>query len=512
MLCSALTPSAWLESATGHPPGGLEWGPLLFKAMLVVNAILLWKLRFAAAGRALDLESWWPSRRAMAMLGVLLTAAFVLRVYKLETCLWLDEVFALVESIRPPALTILTSFPTQNNHMLYSVLAHACSSVAGESFAAIRVPAVVFGVASIVPMFLLARKLAGEAEALLACAVMTFSYHHVWFSQSARGYTGLLLFALLATWLWLEARDCGGNWWLAYAVACFFGMWVHMTMAFVLAGHGIAWIASFRETRWAPIPAWIATVTATTQVYALALPEFLRSAAGEVSLPSQWIRPAWLAGEIVRSLSVAFAGVAVVAIGGIIAAAGFITIWRRDRAAALQLVLPGAICAAAMLALGHNLWPRFFFFSMGFGLLVAIRGAFAVAPSAKLGTALAGLLIAASIYTLPRVYSFPKQDFTGARDWVESQRSGAERIAAVGLAAKVYPYFAPAWPAPATDAEFARLAEPEWVVYTLPPQLQAWHPDIWRTVHERYELARTFPGTLGAGEVIVCRARKRGAL
>src|SRR3712207_8760073 len=59
-----------------------------------------------------------------------------------------------------------------------------------------------------------------------------------WFSQNARGYMGLLLFTLLAMWFWLEAIDTNKwKWWGLYAAAIVGGMWVHPTMAFVVAAH-----------------------------------------------------------------------------------------------------------------------------------------------------------------------------------------------------------------------------------------------------------------------------------
>jgi len=39
-------------------------------------------------------------------------------------------------------------------------------------------------------------------------------------------------------------------------------------------------------------------------------------------------------------------------------------------------VIPGVITAAVMLFLEHNLWPRFFFFAIGFGMMLLMRGAF----------------------------------------------------------------------------------------------------------------------------------------
>src|SRR5262252_2989241 len=89
-------------------------------------------------------------------------------------------------------------------------------------------------------LFLLGRKIASDVEALLACALMTVSYHHIWFSQNARGYMGLLFFTLLGTWLWLEAMDRDDfRLWASYAVCMALGFWIHMTILFVVAAHAL---------------------------------------------------------------------------------------------------------------------------------------------------------------------------------------------------------------------------------------------------------------------------------
>ena len=192
---------------------------------------------------------------------------------------------------------------------MYSILAHASMQVFGEQAWALRLPSLFFGVASIWALFLLGRRVVGNTEALMACALMTVSYHHIWFSQNARGYMGLLLFTNLATWLWLEAMD-HDSWTIrfAYAVSVTLGLWIHMTMLFVAATHALifllVWLKSGREpARLSKAAAAFALCgTMTLQVYALSLPEFLRTAAGEMSPPSEWTNPLWVVAESLRSL------------------------------------------------------------------------------------------------------------------------------------------------------------------------------------------------------------------
>ena len=178
-----------------------------------------------------------------------------------------------------------------------------------------------------------------------------------------------------------------------------------------------------------------------------------------------------------------------------------------------------------MLALGHNLWPRFFFFSLGFGLLIVVHGAMElprllVQPlrrdlggwAVRAGYGLATLAILASLTTVPRAYALPKQDFTGARDFVESQVGPGDKIVVVGLAVHAYSkYYAPQWAVANTAQELASLrpnGARVFLVYTLPIELKAAHPDLWRSVQGEFETVKVFPGTLGGGEVYVSRDRQ----
>lgn len=555
---AAVTSSSSLERALlGRATGALAWGPALFRALLLFHGACLMAFGFIAYARRHAVST--PAARrhvdgplaagsvragtsvgAWTALALLCAIGLALRLWHLGTDLWLDEVLTLTDFLRLPFREIVATFPSQNQHMLYSLLGHAAVVVFGESFAAARLPAVMFGVVGIWALFLLGRRVASTREALLACALMTFSYHHVWFSQNARGYSGLLFFSTLSTWVWKEAMTRGtARLWVAYGVSVWLGLWIHMTMVFVVAAHGLVYLSLFpgpaakraigtgtleRGWRWKPIVTWLFTATVVLQSHALALPEFLRSALHEESLESDWINPMWVVTESVRRLADGGLATVVVLGGLVVALAGLGSYIRRDWRDALLLTLPGALGGATMLALGHNLWPRFFFFCMGFALLIVVRGIMTVAewiaarlkaPSlqklavpAGVGICLAGVAVSAA--TLPRSY-LPKQDFTGARQYVASVRQPGEEVVAVGLAGLAYQrYYAPEWPfvERRTDLETIQdRAHGVWLVYTLPVHLKAWIPEIWDVIQRDYEIVRVFPGTLGGGDVVVCRWR-----
>jgi hypothetical protein len=127
------------------------------------------------------------------------------------------------------------------------------------------------------------------------------------------------------------------------------------------------------------------------------------------------------------------------------------------------------------------------------------------------GTGAVLVMIGASAYSLPRAYALPKQDFTGARDYVEGARRDGDAVVAVGLAGVAYGrYFAPRWARVDSAAALEGILRSHphvWLVYTLSVELKAWHPEVWEVIDREFEVVKVFPGTLGDGQVTVCRAR-----
>jgi mannosyltransferase len=550
MLIAVFVSNGWYTQALTGNSRELSWGPALFRSLLLFHGILLLAIGFVSRplsrwkNAAEDITGDTHEKEIFIAMIALAAVALVLRIWQLNSGLWIDEVLTLVDFVRHPLGEIVTTFPSQNQHMLYSVLARISFDIFGDSIWALRIPSVLFGIGSIWALFYLGKTILGSKEALLASILMTFSYHHIWFSQNARGYTGLLLATLIATWAWLKAlRNPRLKWWVIYGISIVAGMMLHMTMAFVVATHVIVFIIFAlvpklsndgqpgvnveRRSGWAPFVVWALSATATLQLYALALPEFLAVGIHEESKNSEWTNPIWVIKESLANLTIGFAGISIVVLGIAFVIFGWTRILYRDRRVALIIALPAAISGATMILLGHNLFPRFFFFSMGFGLLVVIHGAIelpkflaGLVASKKFdssllnraGLALASVMIVASAVTIPRNYELPKQDFAGAKTFVQSQPKGNEEVVAVGLAGDMYAkYFAPEWRVTNDPDELKQfqIAGASWLVYTLSPELKSFHPELWATIQENYQTVRSFPGTLNGGDVVVCRYKSK---
>jgi mannosyltransferase len=506
-------------------------GAALFRAGLGALGLYL-----IAAGRL----AIWKSGSAVAEHGprwarigvaAVLVAALLLRFYRLGVGLWFDEINVYVRYMGMSLGQMLTTYDQESQHFLFTVLARAAFGLLGEGPATLRLPAALFGVASVGALYLFARRVTNEREALLAAALMTASYHHVWFSQNARGYSALLFWTLLSSWLLLRGLEDGrSRVWLAYAAAVALGMFTHVTMFFAVLGHGAIYAA--RLVRWRAAHfslAWSGAILGfglaalfSFQLYALVLPQFV-STIGWTTTVAEWSSPLWTLLELGRGLRTGFAGSAVAAAALVVFVIGLGSFARTAPVVVALLLLPAAGGASAVLAMGHPLWPRFFFFLMGFGVLIAVRGAvvagaglaraigLAPARARVAGTVAASLLVLASSATVPAAWR-PKQDYVGARDFVEAEREPGDAVVTVGLTTFPYgAFYRTGWKAAASVDALNAIrgqARRTWIVYTMPLHLKSQYPELMTAIREDFTLIRTFGGTLNGGTIYVSRAEE----
>lgn len=468
---------------------------------------------------------------------VLVIVATALRVIGLDGGLWIDEIYSLVRSFREPMWSILTTYWGDNHHPLYAVLAHLARGAFGESAWSIRLPALVFGVAAVPMVYFLGRTMMPKREALLASALLAVSYHHVWFSQNARGYSAIAFFSLLGIWALIrgiETRET--RFFIAYAVAAALGAYTHLTMVLVVVGHAAAvalWLAMGKgaDERGATLRgaaiAFLLGGTLTLLLYAPMMRDVFDYFLNRPSQLRGISTPTWAFFETVRVLvlgmsgGTAVLGAIVMAGGAVVGLSGFVSLWQRCPLFGAMLI--GAAVATVVgagMARG-TMYPRFFFFAIGPAMLVVVRGAFAAAnwaaervrrpalgdPFATAGVAAVTVLSALS---LGFNYRYPKQDFEGAMRYVVASRAPDDRVITTGLPADPYRMlYQQSWPNVTTGPELDRARSPNsrtWVVWTFPRYLEK---DVGVILQRECPQPRAFRGTVGGGDVLVCSLEPR---
>jgi mannosyltransferase len=229
---------------------------------------------------------------------------------------------------------------------------------------------------------------------------------------------------------------------------------------------------------------------------------------------AEWSSPLWTIAEAARSLGFGLApGILAIAVGLALAAVGARSLAKRDLEAAWIAVVPPALCAIVLVAMGRNLWPRSFFFAAGFLALLGAEGFLAIADRLlpKIADALAAALVVAALALLPRIWNLPKQDFAGARDFANSVRGPSERVLTVGLARFPYEaYYGGGFTPVDSLAELEREIDGDreaLVITTFPIYLRSRRPEIARALDERGSEIGRFRGSMGDGDVVVLRVR-----
>lgn len=508
----------------------LRLGAWILKGLCAFHALLLvvaTRLRPPVADPLVAApEPAGLGRRELGLVVLVGLVGLVVRSFALDAGLWFDEIDTLTKYLRRPWGELVGVFDSQNHHYLYSFLARAGLDLGLDEAVAIRLPAVVFGALSLGAAYLFARRLTDPLEAAAVAGFLAVAYHHVWFSQNARGYTGLLLFTLLGSSAFVDALTRPPSW----KPALRYGAWMtgavlmHATAAIVVAAHGLVWLilafGTARRARGRFWPGWafLFATSLSLCAYALVLPQFVDTLLAP-TMPgkeTEWKDPLWLLRETLGGLAASLpGGWASLAAGALVGALGLWAWFRRGWVFVGILLGPAVLTATAIVALKHNLWPRFFFSSAAFLLLVPVRGLGAGAElvlGRRAGAlrasrvALAGLVVLAGATTLPRAFG-PKQDFRGALAHVEGARRPGDAVATVDMAQMPYDlYLSTDWVPVDTEAELEaleRASDTTWVVLTMPTKLAADFPDLWARLEARYEEAGRFPGTVRGGDVVV---------
>lgn len=484
--------------------------------------------RASAPGRgpAITDRQAWIGVLAVSIVGAALIA------WGLDGGLWYDEIATLIDSVRRPLGSIVTHFPGDNDHLAYSVLARLSIVLLGEHPWSLRLPAALFGVASIPMLFVLGRGVTSRFEALLAATILAVSYHQVWFAQNARAYTMMLFFTLLGTHLLLTGlRSDRRAAWLGYGVAAACAAYAHLTMVLLAFTQGLVVVAClwsrqdarFNWRTWRnPALGFGLAALLTLILYAPLLTDvhafFGSEGRGAGVSTGSGVILGMLAGLGLVKTAAALGILVVCAVG----------LWsyaRQRPAAPVLFFLPILAILAVTIVLNRPIRPRFFFFSAGFLLLIAVRGALVTGDeilrrASFLGArlrALAPVLIGAamvvvSAWSLPYLYSFPKQDLDGALRYVEARRAVGDGVYTIGIGAE-YPYqryYGRAWPRLRTPAELdaARARDRAvWVLYTFPSYLDAQVPDLMADLSAHCEKRVKFWGTLEDGVVYAVHCR-----
>jgi mannosyltransferase len=482
-------------------------------------------------------------RKDYVALVLILLAAFVVRVIDLDSSLQTDEITTVLLSIRISAEDLfLNSGYSFNNHLFYSLQAKASVFVFGESNWSIRLPAVIFGVASIAAMWRLAYMASGVLQAHITALLIAFSFHHVWFSQNARGYTELMFWFVFSTIILIRGlRNPSWTLWISYGLVIAAGVYTHLTaLVFVAAQALIAAVIILRDQGrqgpWEqksqlmlPLSGFLVGGLLTVLLYLPSIEvvfnQVMFHPSKSTSVMTERLNPVWTVVEILRSfgeITPLLLPSVIVALG--LMAIGMVSLLRKQAIIPILFLLHIILMVTLLLALSMRIWPRFFLIDMGFVLFFITEGVFICSQYISrvlkhftswkisgniLFVSLSAVMLIISSGMLLKNYQFPKQDFEAAAKFLKAKQVG-ENINAIGPgAARFFTEYYGVDSRKIKSVDDLKLSEESsdntWVVMTFPNQTARSHVAVMEHLEKNYFLAKTFRGTMGDGNVLIYR-------
>ncbi len=177
-------------------------------AFTVVGWLLAWRLQPLANSAKVGSRQAVHSVEALAVM-LVVVLALALRVNGLSREFSYDELFSAHWFIAQDGSwwDTVASYRVFNNHILYSVFGRLAWLTIGPgvhdgspSEWVIRLPALISGLAGVYLVWRCGREWVGREAAVLASLFLAALPIHVQQSQSARGYTGLLVCGLVSSW------------------------------------------------------------------------------------------------------------------------------------------------------------------------------------------------------------------------------------------------------------------------------------------------------------------------
>ncbi len=168
--------------------------------------------------------------------------AVVLRAPGLQREISHDEAYSWLAFASVSYEHVLTAYRVPNNHILHSVAMRAAAQfLGGQEEWVVRLPAFAAGIATIPVVAGLATTALGSPVAgAVAAWVVALHPAQATYSQSARGYTLLVLCSALAWWGGLLGLRGRRGMWGLFAVAGFLATWTLPSAIFLVIGFG-AW-------------------------------------------------------------------------------------------------------------------------------------------------------------------------------------------------------------------------------------------------------------------------------
>ena len=490
------------------------------------------------------------AREYLAVALITLLAA-ALRIYRLDSDLWIDEIGSFQYATSVSVAELFRTFSSPNQHLMNSLLERLSVAVLGEHDWTVRLPAALFGIATVPAMYWLARPIMRGWQSLAVALLTAVSYHHIWFSQNARGYSGYLLFSVLSTGALYRLAVTGHRRWVAaYAVSAVLALSSLIIAAFVIVAHVmlIPFFMLYRHREAQPVALTIRrlgvafgiTAIVSLAIYGPTAVELLRVVGTAYVREGTGFRPISVEflREALRGLGAGFGSLALVGAAPflVLVAIGTLSLLRRGWLIVLTFVLALGMMAALVVIAGWLTSPRFFILVVPLAFLVAVESIDLVARllsrlvagarRERVHAVLAGAAVVVCAgalgFGLPRYYRIPKQSFRAAIGAFTARAKPGDALVAVYQADRGFDYYTRRlglagdgrFYSTRTVSGFDSLrttlsGRRVYLATTFERAFKVESPDLWKRVEDGWTPTENFPATIGYGEITLWQPKGR---
>lgn len=179
---------------------------------------------------------------AALLLFAILALGLFIRTWRIsEQSAWGDECVSYGVLDSPDVWTFLDREIKRDPPMvpLYFVLQYAWASLFGNNMVVMRLLSILFGVLTILVLYLTGKELKDRCAGLVAGLCLAMALPHVYYSQEMRMYSLTILLAASSTYALLRALNGGGwRWWAGNVAFNMLLLWTHAFSVFFLFAQG----------------------------------------------------------------------------------------------------------------------------------------------------------------------------------------------------------------------------------------------------------------------------------
>lgn len=342
--------------------------------------------------------------------------------------LWYDESGTL-ESARVRLSQVIPLVDqTENTPPFYYILLNRWVRLFGTSDVALRLPSALYGIATVIMLYLIGREALGEPLGLFAAGGLAISRYHIAYSQEARAYALLVLLATVSCYAMVVLARRRRRWaeWV-YVLSSAAMLWTQPFGVFVMLGQGLFILTRWRDPAGVPLRRWLILQAAAVLLFAPWIPKAMSVAsAGQPWMPMPHVAEAMR--EYVTPWPALVTLLLLAAVGVVIG------VRRREMGGPLGILLLAAcVVTPIVLSVGrHSLFtPRYGIAGLIGLYLAAAAGAAALGP--KWGSL---AIVLACLPTMPGLAhdarfglnAQVKPDFRGAAQWIESHANAGNVV------------------------------------------------------------------------------------